>query len=143
MGPSIVTADAKDLFAGRFSYYAERTPELPQTLKFVIHETKYAPVDSNVTEYLIASAFYTNAGSAYESRGETMANFIADGQTPGSRSVQHRDRRPLSHGHRLTRVSEVVGQRDCDVTDRHLPGANQLITADQTTDGPIADGDEE
>lgn len=81
-GLSYSTGVGQNLFSGRFSYYAERTPELPQTLKFVIHETKYAPVDSNVTEYLIASAFYTNAGSAYENRGETMANFLADGQTP-------------------------------------------------------------
>jgi Zn-dependent M16 (insulinase) family peptidase len=81
-GLSYSTGVGQNLFSGRFSYYAERTPELPQTLKFVIHEVKNAPVDSNVMEYLIASAFYTNAGSAYENRGETMANFLADGQTP-------------------------------------------------------------
>ena len=68
--------------SGRFLYYAERTPELPQTLKFVIHEVKNAPVDSNVTDYVIAAAFYTNAGSAYESRGETMAAWLTDGRTP-------------------------------------------------------------
>ncbi len=81
-GLSYSTGVWESPFEGRFSYYAERTPELPQTLKFVIHEVKNAPVDSNVADYVIASAFYTNAGSAYESRGEAMAAWLTDGRTP-------------------------------------------------------------
>jgi Zn-dependent M16 (insulinase) family peptidase len=81
-GLSYSTGVWEDPFSGNFSYYAERTPELPQTLKFVIQEVKNAPVDSNVADYVIASAFYTNAGSAYESRGETMAAWLTDRRTP-------------------------------------------------------------
>lgn len=67
---------------GRFEYYAERTPELPQTLKFVIHEVKNAPVDSNAVDYVIAQTFYTNSASPYEERGEAMASQMVDGETP-------------------------------------------------------------
>jgi Zn-dependent M16 (insulinase) family peptidase len=81
-GLSYSTGVGENPYSGRFSYYAERTPELPQTLKFVIHEVKNAPVDSNVSDYVIASAFRSNAGSAYESRGEAMAGWLTDGQTP-------------------------------------------------------------
>ena len=44
-GLSYSTGVWADTFDGSFNYYAERTPELPQTLKFVIHEVKKAPVD--------------------------------------------------------------------------------------------------
>lgn len=69
--------------SGRMSYYAERCPELPQTLKFVIDELKKAPRDPSLTEYAIAVAFDENRSSAgYESRGEAMATDLADGITP-------------------------------------------------------------
>jgi Zn-dependent M16 (insulinase) family peptidase len=49
---------------GRAGYYAERTPELPQTVKFVIGELK------------------AGARDTYEARAEAMAADLADGQTP-------------------------------------------------------------
>lgn len=68
---------------GRLQYYAERTPELPQTLEFVIGELKKARPDASLTEYAIAGAFRaTRAADSYESRGEGMANDLADGLTP-------------------------------------------------------------
>lgn len=68
---------------GRLNYYAERTPELPQTLKFVIDELKKAQPDSSLTDYAIAGAFDgSRAASSYEDRGEGMADDLADGLTP-------------------------------------------------------------
>jgi len=68
---------------GRSSYYAERTPELPQTLRFVIDELKKAPRDPELAEYAIAQAFGEfRSASAYEARGESMAADLADGLKP-------------------------------------------------------------
>lgn len=69
--------------AGTSGYYAERTPELPQTVKFVISELKGARRDTSLADYAIAQTFAENrAGQTYEVRGEVMANDLADGQTP-------------------------------------------------------------
>ena len=69
---------------GRLNYYAERTPELPQTLRFVIEELKRAPQpDTALVEYAIAESFgATRAASPYEARGEGMAADLADGLGP-------------------------------------------------------------
>ncbi len=69
--------------SGRFQYYAERTPELPQTLRFVISEIKKAPVDSNAVDYVVSLAVRGNrSASDYEIRGEAMAADLMDGFTP-------------------------------------------------------------
>ena len=68
---------------GRENYYAERTPEIPQTLKFVIDELQKAPRDSGLTDYAIAQAFIEfRSASTYEARGESMAADVADGLKP-------------------------------------------------------------
>ena len=70
---------------GRISYYAERTPELPQTLSFVIKELKRAPVDTSLTDYVISLAVgQFRSADDYEARGEAMANDLADGVPPES-----------------------------------------------------------
>ena len=75
---------------GRLNYYAERTPELPQTLKFVIGELTKVKPDAALTDYAIAGAFAgTRAASPYEERGESMANDLADGLTPAVVSRFH------------------------------------------------------
>lgn len=69
--------------SGRSGYYAERTPELPQTVKFVIGELKNEKRDSSLADYAVAQTFVENrAGQTYESRAEAMAADLADGQTP-------------------------------------------------------------
>jgi Zn-dependent M16 (insulinase) family peptidase len=69
--------------SGRLRYYAERTPELPQTLRFVIDDLKKAGRDPRLTEYAIALCFREfRSASAYEGRGEAMAADLADGLTP-------------------------------------------------------------
>jgi Zn-dependent M16 (insulinase) family peptidase len=69
--------------SGRLQYYAERTPELPQTMRFVIEELKKAEPDPALVEYAVALAFLQfRSASPYEARGEGMANDIADGVPP-------------------------------------------------------------
>jgi Zn-dependent M16 (insulinase) family peptidase len=71
------------LNTGRVRYYAERTPELPQTLKFVIGVLKSAQPDASLADYAIAGAFQASrAADSYEARGESMAADLADGLTP-------------------------------------------------------------
>jgi hypothetical protein len=68
---------------GRVGYYAERTPELPQTMKFVVSELQKTKPDESLVDYAIALAFGgTRSASAYEARGEAMAANLADGLTP-------------------------------------------------------------
>jgi hypothetical protein len=72
-----------NLAGGRLNYYAERTPDLPQTLQFVIDEVKKMKVDASLTDYAVAGAFATTrSADEYEARGQAMANDLADGVTP-------------------------------------------------------------
>lgn len=69
--------------AGRMIYYAERTPELPQTLQFVINELKKAQPDPALAQYAVANVFVdTRSEESYEARGEAMAADLADGLDP-------------------------------------------------------------
>jgi hypothetical protein len=70
-------------FTGRLTYYAERCPELAQTMQFVVNELKNAPYDPSLAEYAVAQAFaMIRSGGRYESRGEAQAADLADGLTP-------------------------------------------------------------
>jgi hypothetical protein len=69
--------------SGRTGYYAERTPEIPQTVKFVVDTLKNAERDPRLADYAIAQVFgETRAAGTYEARAEGMANDLADGQPP-------------------------------------------------------------
>ena len=68
---------------GWSGYYAERMPEVPQTLHFAINVIRKGPRDPKLAEYTIAMAFQeSNASGSYEARAETMATDLADGVTP-------------------------------------------------------------
>jgi hypothetical protein len=68
---------------GRIGYYAERTPELPQTVRFVIGVMKDSPPDRTLGEYVLAQAFVeSRAAQTYEARAEGIAANLADGQPP-------------------------------------------------------------
>ncbi len=70
-------------FSGRLGYYAERCPDLSQTMQFVVDELKNAPYDPRLADYAVAQAFQASrAGSNYEDRGRAMAANLADGITP-------------------------------------------------------------
>jgi Zn-dependent M16 (insulinase) family peptidase len=68
---------------GRFIYYAERTPELPQTLGFVINEIKHSPIDTTMLDYVVSLGVGSfRSADDYESRGEAMAVDLNDGTHP-------------------------------------------------------------
>ena len=67
---------------GALVYYAERTPLLPTTLKFVIEELKKARPDPSIARYAVATAFSSRIASSYEARASSMAANLVDGQTP-------------------------------------------------------------
>jgi hypothetical protein len=70
-------------FTGRLVYYAERCPDLAQTMQFVVNELRSAPRDPSLGEYAVAQAFSVyRSGSRYEARGEAMAADLADDLTP-------------------------------------------------------------
>jgi Zn-dependent M16 (insulinase) family peptidase len=69
--------------AGRSGYYAERTPEIPQTVKFVVDTLKSAERDPRLADYAVAQVFgETRAAATYETRAESMAADLADRQPP-------------------------------------------------------------
>jgi Zn-dependent M16 (insulinase) family peptidase len=105
---------------GRMGYYAERTPELPQTLRFVIAELKKAQPDPGLVEYAIAGAFGAfRSASSYEARGESMANDIADGVPP---EVIRRFRQAILALRRDPKLSDELFKRMNSVYARVLPG---------------------
>lgn len=69
--------------SGRTGYYAERTPEIPQTVKFVTETLKTAERDPRLGEYAVAQVFgESRAAGTYEARAEGIANDLADNQPP-------------------------------------------------------------
>ncbi len=68
---------------GRIYYYAERCPDLAQTMSFVVSELKKAPNDPSLADYAVSQAYALNrSGDTYEQRGESMASDLVDGLTP-------------------------------------------------------------
>mgnify|MGYP000956923502 CR=1 FL=1 len=68
---------------GRMSYYAERCPDIAETMRFVVGVIKENAADSTLRDYCIAQVFQSSrAASKYESRGSQMAADLADGITP-------------------------------------------------------------
>lgn len=104
--------------SGLMSYYAERTPELPQTLKFAIGEVK-RPMDTPLAEYVIALAFNSRASSPYEIRGEAMAANMADGITP---EIVANFRRAVLEARKIPDLSAELYKRKDKVYERVFPG---------------------
>jgi len=116
---------------GRMGYYAERTPELPQTLRFVIAELKKTKVDPGLVEYAIAGAFGVfRSASPYEVRGESMANDIADGLTP---EVIRRFRQSILSLRQDPKLADELFKRMAAVYARILPGMG--VTASNVEGG--------
>ena len=105
---------------GVFSYYAERTPALPQTLRFVIEEVK-RPMshDASLADYVIAQSFGTRTALPYETRGETMAANLADGFTP---ETVKRFRLAILELRKIPNLTEELLKRKDKVYERVLPG---------------------
>jgi Zn-dependent M16 (insulinase) family peptidase len=108
--------------SGQMGYYAERTPELPQTLRFVVDELKKAPHDPLLVEYAIAQLFGENrAAAAYEVRGEAMAADLADGQSP---DMVRKFRQSILEIRRMPDLSSELYKRMDVAYGKVLPGYN-------------------
>jgi Zn-dependent M16 (insulinase) family peptidase len=115
------------LATGRSYYYAERTPELPLTMKFVIDEIRKADYDASLVEYAIAQAFTgTRSASSYEARGEAMAANLADGVTPEIVSRFHRE---ILNLRKTPDLAGVLFKRMQDVYAPVLPGLKSRKSA--------------
>jgi len=66
----------------RMSYYADKAPALPETMKFVAAKLKSAPKDLDLTDYSIAGCFSSMAAQIYEGRGESIADSLKDDEPP-------------------------------------------------------------
>ena len=114
------------LALGRIRYYAERTPELPQTMRFVIDQLKGATPDPSLVDYAIAQAFGgTRSANSYESRGELMAQNLADGLTPEIVSRFHRQVLELRSSGDL--ATELHRRKD-EVSSAVLPGLGTKVS---------------
>lgn len=105
--------------SGMFSYYAERTPELPQTLRYIIDEIKKPYADKGIADYAIALSFSSRAANPYESRGEAMASNLADGITP---EMVTKFRRGLLELRKMPNLTEELVKRKDKVYETILPG---------------------
>ena len=69
--------------SGLIAYYAERCPDVSETMRFVVNLIKNANVKPDLLDYAVAQVFsYSRAQSGYESRGISMAEDYVDGFTP-------------------------------------------------------------
>ncbi len=69
--------------SGRIRYYAERCPDIAETMRFVVNEVKQDISQLSLDEYIVAGSFgRSRAPDRYEARGESMASDLADGITP-------------------------------------------------------------
>jgi len=107
----------RDGYAG---YYAERMPEIPQTLHFAIDVIKKGPRDPKLVEYVIAMAFQeSNASGSYEARAEAIANDLADGVTPAK---VRQFREAMLALRQSSGVVDQIFQRMDKVYGQQLPG---------------------
>ena len=105
---------------GWSGYYAERMPEIPQTLHFAINVIKKGPHDPKLADYTIAMAFQeSNASGSYEARAEAIATDLADGVTP--EKVRH-FREAILSLRRDPNLAAEIFQRADKVYGRLLPG---------------------
>ena len=106
--------------SGRFGYYAERTPELPQTVRFVIGVIKDGARDPSLGEYVMAQAFgESRASLTYEARAEGIAADLADGQPP---DVVRRFRTAILALRSDPQLVDQLYERKDRVHSRLLPG---------------------
>ena len=107
---------------GRVGYYAERTPEIPQTVKFVVDTLKSAERDPRLADYSVAQVFgETRAAANYEARAEGMANDLADNQTPDQ---VRKFRQSILELRKDPELGNKLFDRKDVVYGRSLPGYN-------------------
>jgi len=97
--------------SGRVGYYAERCPDVAQTMGFVVGQLKSATEDPALAGYSVAQVFRRSRAMArYEARGQAMATDLADGYTP-ERVADYR-RKVLELARHEDLYPELVGRMD-------------------------------
>ena len=120
---------------GRFSYYAERCPEIPQTLSFVAGLIRDTRPDGALPDYALSHIFNSRAAADYESRAEAMASDLADGLDPAivrryrQAALELRKRPDLAA--ELHRRTKSVFSRLLPGLDGRLPEANYFIIGNE------------
>ncbi|HSP35624.1 MAG TPA: hypothetical protein VLU46_15035, partial [Thermoanaerobaculia bacterium] len=108
--------------SGRMGYYAERTPELTQTVRFVVHELKDAPRDPKLADYAVAQVLGEfRSAATYENRAEGIAADLADNQPPDQ---VRRFRESILELRKDPNLGNVLFDRKDAVYGRFLPGYN-------------------
>jgi len=106
--------------SGRLRYYAERCPDLPQTLQFVIKTIEAGADGTDLASYAVAQAFSrSRAGDPYESRGRAMATDLADGRGP---EMVERFRKAILVLNKREDLKKTLTERLQKVYGRVLPG---------------------
>jgi Zn-dependent M16 (insulinase) family peptidase len=108
---------------GTLTYYAERTPLLPTTLRFVIEQLKKAKPDTSIARYAIAGAFNSRVANGYEARASAMASNLVDDQTP--EVVRAFRKRVLEFAKRPDLTDKLFGRMEA-VYGKVLPGYGKL-----------------
>ena len=68
---------------GRASYYAERCPDVAETMRFVVNLLKNAEANPDLADYTVAQVFgASRAPSRYEQRAKAISDDIEDGVVP-------------------------------------------------------------
>ncbi len=68
---------------GRAAYYAERCPDVAETMRFVVNLLKNADDNPDLADYTVAQIFGSSrASNRYEQRGKSIAADFADGVLP-------------------------------------------------------------
>lgn len=108
--------------SGRLGYYAERTPELPQTVHFVVNELKNAPRDPKLADYAVAQVFGEfRSAATYETRAEGIAADLADSQPPDQVRAF---RQSILNLRKDPNLGNTLFDRKDAVYGRFLPGYN-------------------
>jgi hypothetical protein len=106
--------------SGRAGYYAERTPELPQTVRFVVNTLKTSPADTTLGDYTVAQIFQeSRASQTYESRAEGIANDLADQVSP---DTVRKFRQSILALQKDPKLGETLFNRKDRVYARLIPG---------------------
>jgi hypothetical protein len=105
---------------GWWGYYAERVPEIPQTLHFAVDVIKKRTLVPALAEYALAQNFReSHAADTYEMRAAAIADEIADGVTPDK---VKRFREALLALRKDNNLPEEIFQRVDAVYGQILPG---------------------
>ena len=106
--------------AAQAGYYAERAPDVAQTMRFVVDVVRNGQPDRALADYVMAQAFVeTRASQSYEARAEGIAADLADGQAP---AVVRRFRQSLLDLRRDPQLMDKLVARKDRVHARLLPG---------------------